>query len=86
MTFNNVVDNDTEDNDSISFQKSVSLRIEQNNKYNEDILLKNKQINPSKQKKVCYISNCIITIYIIIKVKMLNFIKGCIIYQLIFLN
>ena len=53
MTFNNLLDNDTEDNDSISFQKSVSLRIEQNNKYNEDILLKNKQVNPSKQKIVC---------------------------------
>ena len=53
MTFNDEIDNDTEDNDSISLQKSVGIKLDYITKDEKEIPWKTNIINISKQKIKC---------------------------------
>ena len=53
MTFNEEIDNNTEDYESISLQKSVKINMDMNSNNNKEIIWKNDYININRQKIVC---------------------------------
>ena len=53
MTFNEEIDNNTEDYESISMQKSVKMNMDMNSNNNKEIIWKNDNININRQKIVC---------------------------------
>ena len=53
MTFNDDIDNNTEDCESISLQKSVKIKQDMNSNNNKEIIWKNDYININKQKIKC---------------------------------
>ena len=53
MTFNDDIDNNTEDYESISLQKSVKINMDMNSNNNKEIIWKNDYININRQKIVC---------------------------------
>ena len=51
--FNDDIDNNTEDCESISLQKSVKIKQDMNSNNNKEIIWKNDYININKQKIKC---------------------------------